>query len=63
MTMAFVAGWVKMRSADVLRLFFLVPVRDLFGVAVWVVGLFGNTVWWRGRKLRIDREGRIIMVI
>jgi ceramide glucosyltransferase len=62
MLMAFVAGWVKMRSGDVLRLFFLVPVRDLFGVAVWAVGLFGNTVMWRGRKLRLDRDGRITTI-
>jgi ceramide glucosyltransferase len=60
MTMAVVAGWFKMRSADVLKLFFLIPVRDLFGVAVWIVALFGNTVLWRGRKLRLDRDGRIV---
>jgi ceramide glucosyltransferase len=60
MTMALVAGWFKMRSKDVLKLFFLIPVRDLFGVAVWIVALFGNTVEWRGSKLRLDREGRIL---
>jgi ceramide glucosyltransferase len=63
MTMALVAGWFRMRSKDVLRLFFLIPLRDLFGVAVWLAGLFGNTVIWRGRKLRLTRDGRIIMVI
>jgi ceramide glucosyltransferase len=63
MVMAFVAGWVKMRSKDVLKLFFLIPVRDLFGVAVWIVGLFGNTVLWRGRKLRLDGKGRILRSI
>ncbi len=62
MVMAIVAGWFTMRSKDVLKLFFLIPFRDLFGVAVWLVALFGNTVMWRGRKLRLDREGRIIMV-
>jgi ceramide glucosyltransferase len=62
MLMAIEAGWIQMRSKDVLKLFFLIPIRDLFGVAVWIVGLFGNTVVWRGRKLRLDREGRIIMV-
>jgi ceramide glucosyltransferase len=63
MTMALTAGWVTMRSKDVLKLFFLIPVRDLFGVAVWIVGLFGNTVLWRGRKLRLDRKGRILRSI
>jgi ceramide glucosyltransferase len=55
MTMALVAG-----KKDALRMFFLIPARDLFGVAVWIVALFGNTVVWRGRTLRLDREGRIM---
>jgi ceramide glucosyltransferase len=37
----------------------LIPVRDLFGAAVWLAGLFGNTVLWRGQRLRLDSEGRI----
>ena len=57
--MAYTAGWMVMRSRDVLRLWWLVPARDLFAFAVWIAGLFGNTVVWRGRRLRLDREGRI----
>jgi ceramide glucosyltransferase len=60
MIMAVEAGWFKMRSNDVLRLFYLIPARDLFGLAVWFAGLFGNTVVWRGRELRLDCEGRIV---
>lgn len=59
MAMALTAGWFKMRSNDVLKLFWLIPVRDLFSAAVWAVGLFGNTVIWRGRRLHLDRDGRI----
>jgi len=55
MVMALIAG-----NRDALRMFFLIPARDLFGVAVWLVALFGNTVVWRGRRLRLDREGRIV---
>ncbi len=54
MTMALIAG----RKHDP-RLFYLIPLRDLFGVAVWVAGLFGNSVVWRGRTLGLDPEGRI----
>jgi ceramide glucosyltransferase len=57
--MALVAGWLTMRSRDVLRLWWLVPARDLFGFAVWLAGLFGNSVMWRGERLRLDRHGRI----
>ncbi len=37
----------------------LVPIRDLWGVAVWLAGLFGDTVLWRGLRLTIDRAGKI----
>ncbi len=60
MLVAIEAGWFVLRSRDVLRLFFLIPVRDLFGVAVWAVGLFGSSVEWRGQRLKLDREGRIV---
>jgi len=42
------------------RLWFLIPFRDLWGFAVWVAGLAGSTVEWRGERLRLDREGRIL---
>jgi ceramide glucosyltransferase len=60
MLMAIEAGWFVLRSRDVLRLFYLIPLRDLFGAAVWVAGLFGSSVEWRGMRLKLDREGRIV---
>lgn len=63
MLMAIEAGWFVMRSPDVLRLWLLIPVRDLFAAAVWMVGLFGNSVVWRGQRLGLDREGRIIRTL
>lgn len=59
MLMALVAGWAVLGSSDVMWMWPLVPVRDLFGAAVWVTALFGRTVIWRGRRLRLDAEGRI----
>jgi ceramide glucosyltransferase len=49
-----------MRSPDMVRLWWLIPARDLFGFAVWLSGLFGNSVVWRGERLRLDRQGRIM---
>jgi ceramide glucosyltransferase len=60
MLMAMEAGWLVMGSRDVLRLWWAIPLRDLFAAAVWCAGLFGNSVMWRGRRLRLDREGRIV---
>jgi ceramide glucosyltransferase len=59
MVMAFAAGGFVIRSRDVPRLWWLIPARDLFGLAVWLAGLFGNSVVWRGERLRLDRQGRI----
>jgi ceramide glucosyltransferase len=56
---ATLAGGQVLGAPDTLRLWPLIPVRDLFGAAVWVAGLFGRTVVWRGRRLRLDAAGRI----
>jgi ceramide glucosyltransferase len=37
----------------------LIPFRDLFGSAIWLAGLFGETVEWRGLHLRLRPDGRI----
>jgi ceramide glucosyltransferase len=39
--------------------FWLIPLRDLFGFAVWLAGAFGRHVEWRGSRLRLNRDGRI----
>ena len=59
MLMATAAGWFVLKSPDVLRLWLLIPLRDLYGAAVWAAGLSGRTVSWRGRVLTLDNEGRI----
>jgi ceramide glucosyltransferase len=60
MVMAMVAGGWVFGSKDATRLAWLIPFRDLFGAAVWAVGLFGNSVVWAGRRLSLDSEGRIL---
>ena len=58
-----VAGvWVGagiLGDRKVLRDFWLIPLRDLFGFAVWAAGIFGNTVQWRDRQLKLRPDGRI----
>jgi ceramide glucosyltransferase len=53
-------GLGVLRCPVAARLFWLMPVRDLGGFAVWIAGLMGKTVEWRGRKLRLTRDGRIV---
>ena len=56
----FAAGWSILRSPVVLRWWWLMPLRDLWGLALWAAGMRGNTVVWGGEKLWLDREGRIV---
>jgi ceramide glucosyltransferase len=58
--MALACGGLVLKSTDVWKHFWLIPFLDLGGVAVWAAGLFGNTVEWRGRRLRLDRDGKIM---
>ncbi len=42
-----------------LSCFWLAPVSDLLGVAVWALSFVGNTVIWRGQRLRVRSDGRL----
>jgi ceramide glucosyltransferase len=39
--------------------FWFIPLRDLFGFAVWLGGIFGRHVDWRDRRLRLRSDGSI----
>jgi len=60
MAMATAGGWLVLSSPDVLRMWVLIPLRDLLTAAAWLAGLFGKSVVWRGRSLALDGAGRII---
>jgi ceramide glucosyltransferase len=53
------AGAFVLEDRRAITDFYLMPLRDLAGMALWAAGLFGSTVVWRGRTLRLDRDGRI----
>jgi ceramide glucosyltransferase len=44
---------------QILSDFYKIPARDLWGFAVWVCGLFGDTVQWRDKTLRLLKDGKI----
>jgi len=52
-------GRVILRDRNVTRLFWTIPLRDLFGFAVWLGGLFGDEVQWRDHRLHLERGGKI----
>ncbi|HKE22931.1 MAG TPA: bacteriohopanetetrol glucosamine biosynthesis glycosyltransferase HpnI [Bryobacteraceae bacterium] len=48
-----------LEDENVVRRCWLIPFRDMLGFAVWVAGLFGNTVEWRGQRLQLRSDGKI----
>jgi ceramide glucosyltransferase len=41
------------------RWFWMVPVKDLLNVAVWVAAFTGNQIQWRGQRYRVMPGGRL----
>jgi ceramide glucosyltransferase len=52
------AGAVLKDRAAAAR-WWLIPLRDLLGFAVWLTAAFGYTVEWRGIRLHLSADGRI----
>jgi ceramide glucosyltransferase len=42
--------------------FWLVPLKDLLQAAIWFGAFLGNTIEWRGRKMKLRRDGTLEMV-
>jgi ceramide glucosyltransferase len=51
------AGWVLHDSLTRDR-WWLIPLQDLISAWVWLLGFFGNTIDWRGRRYKLLRDGR-----
>ena len=53
------AGKVEGRKQKAETFFWLAPVKDLLQMAVWFAAFTGNTVAWRGRRMRVKRDGTL----
>ena len=42
--------------------FWLIPVKDLLSAAIWLVAFLGNTVEWRGRRMKVRPDGNLVAV-
>lgn len=45
------------QSSPPIAPFWLVPVKDLLQTAIWIGAFCGNTIEWRGQKMRLHRDG------
>ncbi len=55
------AGWV-LRDRLTLRMWWSVPLQDIYSFATWLGGFAGNTILWRGRRYYLRPDGRFELV-
>ena len=58
-----VVGRGVLKDPQVSRYWYLMPLRDLWGFGVWVAGLSGDAVEWRGQKLRLSADGKVTSLL
>ena len=59
--LALVMGWKVLRDPQVFRYAWMIPLRDLVAVVVWIVSLGGHTVTWRGDRFKL-KDGKLTRV-
>jgi ceramide glucosyltransferase len=60
-TVALAVGGSVLRDPQLLKNLWLLPLRDLIAVAVWIASFAGHTVTWRGDRFELKR-GRLIRI-
>jgi ceramide glucosyltransferase len=59
LAVALMVGKSVLQDPDLLKHLWLLPLRDLVAVAVWIASFAGHTVTWRGDRFQL-RDGRLI---
>ena len=58
LAVAFVSALAVLRDRQILRDFFLLPLRDLIAPVVWALSFAGNQIFWRGDLFSL-KDGRL----
>jgi ceramide glucosyltransferase len=58
---ALVVGKLVLKDRRVPGLLWLLPIRDLIAVAIWIASFWGHVVTWRGDRFEL-RNGRLIRI-
>jgi ceramide glucosyltransferase len=58
---ALTVGRLVLKDRGLLRRLWLLPVRDLVAVAVWIGSFGGDTVTWRGTRFKL-KNGRLARI-
>ena len=60
-SVALAVGKLVLQDDHLLKNMWLLPVRDLIAVAVWIASFAGHTVTWRGDRFELE-NGRLIRI-
>ncbi len=60
LAMAWTVGVTALQDDVVKRYWWLVPLSDIVRFALWCTSFVGNTIEWRGRRLQLTKDGRIV---
>ena len=55
-------GWGVLRDSNLTRWWWLIPLQDLLGFAVWCGGFTGREIRWRERTYRVSPGGRLEVI-
>ena len=56
---AWSCGVLVCRDPAIWKFFWLIPLRDLMALGVWIASFFGSRVVWRGDRFKIEAGGKI----
>ena len=57
--LALTLGWTVLRDRQVFRLLWLIPLRDLVAMGIWLAGFVGHRITWRGETFEL-RNGKLL---
>jgi ceramide glucosyltransferase len=61
LVVALVVGQVVLQDDHLLKYAWLIPLRDLIAVLIWMASLAGHTVTWRGDHFRL-KNGKLTRI-
>jgi ceramide glucosyltransferase len=58
---ALIVGWEVLQDHPLLKDAWLIPLRDLLAVVIWIASLGGHTVTWRGDRFQLQ-DGKLTRI-